>query len=100
MKIVFTPSARSQFLSAIAYIRKDKPDAAIRFRRRAETVLKRLARFPKSGRSIPEFPELPHREVILAPFRFFYRVKGRVIWIVAVWHEARLAGVPEDIEGV
>lgn len=100
MKILFTPSARNQFLSAIAYIRQDEPDAAIRFRRRAETVLKRLVRFPKSGRVIPEFPDLPHREVVIAPYRFFYRVKGKIIWIVAVWHGAQVAGVPEDIEGV
>jgi plasmid stabilization system protein ParE len=68
VKILFTPSARTQFLSAIAYIRQDKPDAAIRFRRRAETVLKRLVKFPGSGRVIPEFPDLPHREVIIAPY--------------------------------
>jgi len=100
VKILFTPSAHTQFLSAIAYIRQDKPDAALRFRRRAETVLKRLVKFPGSGRVIPEFPDLSHREVIIAPYRFFYRVKGKIIWIVAVWHGAQLVGVPEDIEGV
>jgi len=100
LKILFTPSARSQFLSAIEYIRQDKPDAANRFRRRTETVLKRLVQFPKSGRVIPEFPDLPPREVMIAPYRFFYRVKGKVIWIIAVWHGAQLAGVPEDMEGV
>ncbi|PTL37204.1 plasmid stabilization system protein [Candidatus Methylomirabilis limnetica] len=86
MKILFTPSARTQFLSALAYIRRDKPDAALRFRRRAETVLKRLVKFPESGRAIPEFPDLPQREVVIAPYRFFYRVKGQVVWIVGVWH--------------
>ncbi len=100
MKILFTPSARTQFLSALAYIRRDKPDAALRFRRRAELVLKRLEKFPESGRVIAEYPELPHREVIVAPYRFFYRVKGKVVWIVAVWHGAQLPGVPEDIGGV
>ncbi len=96
MKIVFTPSARSQFLSALTYIRRDNPAAAQRFRRRAETVLKRLGRFPDSGRRIPEFPELPHREVVITPYRFFYRAKGGVVWIVAVWHGAQLATEPEE----
>ena len=95
VKILFTPSARSQFLSALTYIRRDNPSAAVRFRRRAEAVLKRLGRFPDSGRSIPEFPELPHREVIIPPYRFFYRVKGGTVWIVAVWHGAQLAKDPE-----
>ena len=95
MKILFTPSARIQFLSALASIRRDKPDAALRFRRRAETVLKRLLTFPESGRVIPEFPELPQREVVVAPYRFFYRVKGKVVWIVGVWHGAQIPNVPD-----
>lgn len=100
MKIFFTPSARAQFLAVIAYIRRDKPEAALRFRRRAKTVLTRLIQFPESGRVIPEFPELPHREVVVAPYRFFYRVKGKAVWIVGVWHGAQPPTVPEDIEDV
>ena len=97
MKIRFTPSARIQFLSALAYIRRDKPDAPLRFRRRAETVLKRLVKFPESGRAIPEFPELPQREVVVAPYRFFYRVKGKVVWILGVWYGAQIPNVPEEV---
>ncbi|CBE69569.1 MAG: type II toxin-antitoxin system RelE/ParE family toxin [Candidatus Methylomirabilis oxygeniifera] len=100
MKILFTPSARTQFLSALAYIRRDKPEAALRFRRRAETVLTRLIQFPESGRVIQEFPELPQREVVVAPYRFFYRAKGKVVWIVGVWHGAQRPSAPEDIESV
>ncbi len=94
MNIRFTPSARNQFLSALAYIRQDKPSAATRFRNRAETVLRRLEDFPESGRLIPEFPDLPYREVIVSPYRFFYRIKGDVVWIVAVWHGAQLPKEP------
>jgi len=97
--VQFTPSARLQFLSALAYIRQDNPPAAIRFRKKAESVLRRLEKFPDSGRVIPEFPELPHREVIVAPYRFFYRVEGRFVWIVAVWHGAQLPGVPSGKKG-
>ena len=86
MKVRFIPSARAQFLSAIAYIRRDKPSAADRFRDRAEMLLRRLEASPESGRVIPEFPELPFREVIISPYRFFYKIKGDVVWIVAVWH--------------
>jgi toxin ParE1/3/4 len=100
VKILFTPSARIQFLSALAYIRRDKPDAALRFRRRAETALKRPVKFPDSGRVIPDFPELPQREFVVAPYRFFYRVKGKVVWIVGVWDGAQIAIVPEEVEGV
>jgi len=90
VKVRFTPSARAQFLSALTFIRRDKPAAAIRFRDRTETILRRLEGFPESGRVVPEFPDLPYREVIIPPYRFFYRIKGDVVWIVAVWHGAQL----------
>ena len=94
MRIRFTPSARTQFLSGLSYIRRDNPLAALRFREKAEKALRRLIDFPDSGRSIPEFPELPHRELVVAPYRIFYRVKGKTIWVVAVWHGAQLPGRP------
>ncbi len=94
MKVLFTSPARSQFLSALAYIRQDDAVAALRFRRRAETALRRLQRFPKAGRRLPEFPELPYREVIVSPYRFFYRLAKDTVWIVAVWHGARLPAKP------
>ncbi|MCD4754495.1 MAG: type II toxin-antitoxin system RelE/ParE family toxin [Deltaproteobacteria bacterium] len=94
MKVRFTPSARAQFLSALAYIRRDKPSAAVLFRNRTETVLRRLEDFPESGRVIPEFPELAYREVIISPYRFFYRIKGDLVWIVAVWYGAQLPKEP------
>ncbi len=95
MRIRFTPSARVQFLSALTYIRRDNPQAALRFRHRAVEVLRRLEKFPESGTVVPEFPELHYREVVISPYRFFYRVKGEVIWIVAVWHGAQLPEEPK-----
>ena len=94
MKVQFTPSARTQFLSALSYIRKDKPSAAVNFRNRTENILRRLENFPESGRIIPEFPELPFREVIILPYRFFYKIKGDIVWIFAVWHGAQLPKEP------
>jgi toxin ParE1/3/4 len=94
VKVRFTPSARTQFLSALAYIRQDKPSAAISFRDRTEKILRRLEDFPESGRIIPEFPELPYREVIISPYRFFYKIKADVVWIVAVWRGAQLPREP------
>lgn len=94
MKVKFTPSAKTQFLSALSYIRKDKPSAAIYFRNRADKILRRLEDFPESGRIIPEFSELPYREVIISPYRFIYKIKEDVVWIVAVWHGAQLPKEP------
>lgn len=95
MKILFTPSARVQFLSAVTYIHRENPIAAAAFRDKAASSLNRLRKFPESGRVLPEFPDLPFREVIAPPYRFFYRIKGKVVWIVACWHSAQIPGEPE-----
>ncbi len=100
MKVRFTPSAKAQFLSALNYIRQDNPRAALRFRKRAESVLRRLERFSESGRVIPEFPDLPYRELLVAPYRFFYRAEGKTVWVVAVWHGAQLPEEPSGRKGV
>ena len=91
MRVRFTPTARRQFLRGLAYIKRDDAAAAQRLRNRAEKVLRRLQEHPDSGRKIPEFP---HREVIVKPYRFFYRVEKKVVWIVAVWHGAQLSARP------
>lgn len=94
MRILFTPFARKQFLDALEFIKKDRPAAAREFRDKAETVLRRLAEFPESGRHLPEFPELPFREVLVPPYRFFYQVKQDDVWIVAAWQDAQLPAPP------
>jgi len=52
----------------------------------------RLLRFPKSGRHIPEFPELPHREIIIGSYRVIYRYDSvkKVVIVVSVVHGRRL----------
>ncbi len=94
MKVLFTPTGRRQFLDAVIYIYRDNPTAAVSFRKRAEQTLSRLKKFPESGRMIPEFPEIPYREIILKPYRFFYKVKDNNIWVVAVWHSAQIPNEP------
>jgi toxin ParE1/3/4 len=91
----FTPSSRRQFLRAIEYVRRRNQLAAVRFNLRAAKTLRRLAPHPHSGRRIPELPDLAHREVVVPPYRFFYRTVGKIVWIVAVWHDARLPDKPD-----
>ena len=98
MKVLFTPSAHTQFLAAITYVHRENPRAAVEFRDKARKSLSRLRTFPHSGRVLSEFPDLPFREVIVGPYRFCYRVKGRRVWIVAVWHGAQLPDAPRETE--
>lgn len=88
-----------QFLTAVATIAQDDPQTAVKFRDRAEQALRRLLRYPNSGRLIPEFPELPFREVVVPPYRFFYRREGANVWVAAVWHGAQLPTEPKKKTG-
>ncbi|MBF0463150.1 MAG: type II toxin-antitoxin system RelE/ParE family toxin [Magnetococcales bacterium] len=89
MKLRFTTSAQAEFFAVINYIRQENPMAAQEYFLRAKRVLRRLEQFPESGRYLPEFPDLPHREIIVRPYRFVYRVMGTTVWVVTVWHGAR-----------
>ena len=95
----FTPTARTQLLAAVAYIRADRPQAARGFRDRVFEALAVLLEFPDSGRVIPEFPNLGFREVLVDSYRLFYRVKGDVIWVAGVWHDAQLPEAPSEAVG-
>jgi toxin ParE1/3/4 len=100
VKLRFTPSGRIQFLQASSYILQDNPPAAVKFRKKAERALRRLTRYPECGRHIPEFPDLPFREVIVPPYRFFFRCEDKTIWVVACWHGAQLPTEPMRIKNV
>ena len=96
LRVRLTPPARAQFLAALAYIRADRPSAAVAFRHSVDEALARLGDFPNSGRVVPEFPDLPFREVMVGPYRFFYRVKDQTVWVVATWHGAQIPNEPPD----
>jgi toxin ParE1/3/4 len=96
VKVRFTPTGRAQFLDAGTYIFRYNPSTAVKFREKAEKVLSRLKTHPESGRLIPKFPDLPFCEVIVRPYRFFYKIKGDTVWLIAVWHSAQLPEEPEE----
>jgi plasmid stabilization system protein ParE len=93
MRVRLTPTARAQYLAAVAAIRRNSLQAARAFRERSEKTLKRLERFPNSGAVVSEFPDLPFREVYVEPYRFLYQVREKAVWVVAVWHGAQ---IPEE----
>ena len=99
MTVRLTPPARAQLLAAVAYINAERPTAARDFRMRVDGALRRLVDFPESGRFIPEFSTLGFREVLVGSYRLFYRVRGDVIWVVGVWHDAQIPDEPSEPAG-
>lgn len=78
MRVRFTPPARRELLEALELIARDSPVAADAVLQRSVAGLAQLRDFPESGRVVPEFPDLPYREVLVDPYRFFYHERCRV----------------------
>ena len=99
MKIRFANTARISLHAAINFIHQDNPLAAANFLIRVEKTLRRLEKYPESGRRIPEYPELPYRELLVLPYRFFFsRRREDYIHCCCMAHSAD-ADRSKEIEG-
>lgn len=94
MRVRFTPAARRQLLDALDFLSDRRPPAAASFLDRVESRLRDLSNFPEAGRPIPEFPGLPFREILVPPYRLFYRLRDGQLWVVGLWHDAQLPSEP------
>jgi toxin ParE1/3/4 len=74
------------------YIANDSPTYAQLNAKSIVRSVERLQMFPESGRHLPEFPHLPHREVIAGNYRVVYRYesKNNEVKIITVVHGSRL----------
>ena len=82
MKLLFTPQGCLMFLDAIHHIRDKNPQAANNFMNNCESLLENLKHFPLSGRVVTEFPDLEFRELIVPPYRIFYKIENEKSLIV------------------
>jgi toxin ParE1/3/4 len=97
MTVRFTPAADAAYLQLIRHLATENPLAARHLMQRVREARSRLARFPQLGHYIPEFPESLHRQFLIGPYRFFYRIDGQTVWIVAVWHGKQLPAEPSNL---
>ncbi|MGA1795884.1 MAG: type II toxin-antitoxin system RelE/ParE family toxin [bacterium] len=74
------------------YIARDSHHYARHQIERISHSVERLRQFPESGRRLPEFPYLPHREVLIDNYRVIYRYAADSdrVFIVTVAHGHRL----------
>ena len=95
MRVRFTPQAERQFLDVLRFLMQRDPAGAAAVHRRTEDAIALLREHPFAGHAIPEFADLPHRELSVTPYRLFYRVADDAIWIVAYWHDRQQPERPE-----
>jgi plasmid stabilization system protein ParE len=74
------------------YIARDSHQYARHQVERITQSTERLRQFPESGRHVPEFPHLPHREVLIDNYRVIYRYASerKTVLIITVVHGRRL----------
>ncbi len=96
-RIIWSERAATDLEEIYDYILQD---SAIYARYQTERILQaieRLAVFPESGRPLPEFPYVPHRDLLVGHYRVIYRYDSQreAVHIVTILHGSRL--VPRSV---
>lgn len=91
-ELIWSERAISDVENVYDYIANDSPMYA---RLTSENIIgsvERLQSFPESGHHLPEFPQLPYKEVIIGNFRVIYKYDSGTdeVKIVTVVHGSRL----------
>ncbi len=88
MNVHWTKTAEAHLDAIFAYIAQDSPEYARRMVDRLTRRSRQIARFPLSGRKVPEYEMDQIREVIEGAYRIIYYIKPDQIDILAVIHGA------------
>lgn len=89
MRVIWSPLADEQADEVFAYIAADDSAAAIAWLERLLERVASLARFPDSGRVVPEFERDDLRELIIGSYRVIYRRQAACVEIATIRHGAR-----------
>jgi plasmid stabilization system protein ParE len=96
-RIVFAESAIADLENIRSWHAEQAvPEVGERLVREIISHVERLARFPESGRMVPEFGVAQLREIIHPPFRIVYRLEADHVRVVRVWRSERLMDTPES----
>lgn len=84
-RVVFTDAARWQVRAAVTSLcRKDRASGE-GFLGDVEALVRDPDLLCERATRLPEFPDLPYREVVSSGYRVFLRAEGEVLWIAGVW---------------
>lgn len=95
MKTNWTRTAVEHLVAIYEHIAQDAPLYAQRVVDRLTRRSEQIAKFPGSGRMVPEYAAPEIREVIERPYRIIYRVRPDQIDGLAVVHGAQR--LPPDL---
>lgn len=96
MRVYWTDAALRHLQAIHDYIAQDSKRYALRMVDRLTRRSEQLSGQPFLGAKVEEYENGDVREILVKPFRLFYRVKPDQIDVVAVIHSARQ--LPEQID--
>ena len=85
--VYWSPAAKDDLGEIIEYISRDSPQTGLKVLELLEKRINNLSRFPKRGRIIPELKQNninKYRELIHTPWRVFYKIEDKQVFILAV----------------
>jgi toxin ParE1/3/4 len=88
-RVVWSARALTDVESIAAYISSDSPAYAKIVVKKIVKLTRQLARFPQSGREVPEFQDPSLRELLAYSYRIIYKVDTEEIIIASVIHGKR-----------
>lgn len=88
MKVHWTKTAEGHLDAIFDYIGQNSPEYAKHMVDRITRRSQQIAKYPLSGRRVPEYDFNQIREVIEGPYRIIYHIKSDQVDILAVIHGA------------
>lgn len=90
MKVIWTMKALTRLTEIEDYIAADSPTRAISFVSELMDQADRLAKFPESGRLVPEDDEQLRHEIIHEGYRIIYQIEKNAVYVLSVFEGSRL----------
>ena len=86
MKIIWSPLAIDRVIEIASYIAQDDAIASEKWVCSLFEKVKRLEKFPDSGRVVPETRRKDIREIVFGNYRIIYRIEEAKVSILTVRH--------------
>lgn len=88
-KVIWTEPALQDLEQVADYIALDNDDAAKRLVSKVFKQIELLEEFPKMCPTPQELTDTAYRHLFVKPLRIFYRIQGKIVYIVYVMRQER-----------
>ena len=89
MKLEWSTGAREDLRPIADFIATDNPRLARDWIHKLQVRARRAAKYPHSGRKVPEYERDDYREILVGHYRIIYRVNPTRIVVVGVYEGHR-----------